>query len=89
MARPLAQGIEVGTGCDVLNLEIGSKIEVNNEALILTRKGARGHAVYGPYDQFTPGRYLVEFGIAPVDGQRFDRDSSAPRSTLSPMAART
>ena len=58
----------------MLNLATGAEVEVDGRPHILTTRDARGHAIYGPYEQLTPGRYAVEFRIAPVNGQRFGSD---------------
>jgi FkbM family methyltransferase len=58
----------------VLNLEIGSRREVDGRTFILTKPDLRGHAVYGPYQRLPVGRYSAEFNIAAADGQRFDKD---------------
>ena len=58
----------------VLNLDIGSRIEVKGKTYILTKPRLSGHAVYGPYQPLPPGRYAVEFNITAVAWQRFDSD---------------
>ena len=62
----------------MLNLNIGSGLERDGRACILTNKGARGHAVYGPYMQVEPGRYVVEFELeAYQTGSASDDDVAA------------
>jgi FkbM family methyltransferase len=47
----------------MLNLKIGSAAEVDGQQYIITRIGAPGHAVYGPYERREPGYYSVQFNI--------------------------
>ena len=47
----------------MLNLAIGSHTVVEGRTCILTKPGLRGHAVYGPYQNLDPGRYVVEFNL--------------------------
>jgi len=58
----------------VLNLEIGSSKVVDGKTCILTRSGAGGHAVYGPYVQLQPGHYVVEFSLAAAEQTASDDD---------------
>jgi FkbM family methyltransferase len=51
----------------VLNLEIGAVKVVDGRTCILTRPGAGGHAVYGPYVHLQPGYYVVEFNLAAAE----------------------
>ncbi len=60
----------------MLNLKIGSQIEVDGRTCILTKPGLIGHAVYGPYQRLPAGRYTAEFTIAAADEQPFDRDGT-------------
>lgn len=58
----------------MLNTAIGSEVEIRGKKSILTRLGAAGDAVYGPYETLPPGYYAVEFNLGPVDVHNFDRD---------------
>lgn len=48
----------------MLNLLIGSHVKRDGRDFILTRQGAAGHAIYGPYVTVEPGSYIVDFEIA-------------------------
>jgi FkbM family methyltransferase len=48
----------------LLNPEMGSLESQAGIDRIRTRISAVGHALYGPYEQLEPGRYIVEFDIA-------------------------
>ena len=50
----------------MLNTRLGKTGEIDGSLAILTRRGAAGHAVYGPYMRLEPGDYAVEFAIAVV-----------------------
>jgi FkbM family methyltransferase len=56
----------------LLNLRVGSATDIDGKTCILTRPGASGHAVYGPYRHLDPGHYVAEFNIAPADGELLD-----------------
>src|SRR5579863_6929591 len=58
----------------MLNAALGSEVEVHGRTCILTRLGAGGDAVYGPYETLDPGNYAVEFNLGAADHQRFDGD---------------
>ena len=58
----------------MLNLTLGSPAEVDGRTCILTREGASGHAIYGPYQHLDPGHYVVEFNFEAAEGRRFDGD---------------
>ncbi|MFD1952427.1 FkbM family methyltransferase [Sphingomonas arantia] len=57
----------------MLNSAVGSPVQIDGRDWIQTAND-RGHAVYGPYLQFEPGRYVVEFALAPLDHQQFNKD---------------
>jgi FkbM family methyltransferase len=48
----------------MLNTRLGKTGTINGIFSILTRRGAAGHAVYGPYMRLEPGDYAVEFEMA-------------------------
>jgi FkbM family methyltransferase len=50
----------------MLNSRLGKTSAINGILSILTRRGAAGHAVYGPYARLEPGDYAVEFEMAAV-----------------------
>ncbi len=52
----------------MLNADVGSECDFNGATCVLTRKGARGHAVFGPYVELEPGDYIVEFTLFPAGG---------------------
>jgi FkbM family methyltransferase len=58
----------------VLNLQVGTRKQINGRTCILTKLGLRGHAIYGPYQNLNPGRYGVEFNIEAAEDGPFDRD---------------
>ena len=58
----------------MLNLAIGSHTVVEGRTCILTKPGLRGHAVYGPYQNLDPGRYVVEFNLEAAEVRQLDRD---------------
>ncbi|MFD1949999.1 FkbM family methyltransferase [Sphingomonas arantia] len=58
----------------LLNWTIGSAVDVDGAACILTHPGVAGHAVFGDYHDYPAGNYAVEFQIAPIAGQAFDPD---------------
>jgi FkbM family methyltransferase len=58
----------------MLNLAIGSPLEIDYKKCILTRVGAAGHAIYGPYLPLDPGYYAVEFYLRPAEEYTFDED---------------
>lgn len=58
----------------MLNLSVGSRTEVDGQARILTQRGLRGHAVYGPYLDLDPGRYAVEFNLEAAGTQNLGGD---------------
>ena len=60
----------------MLNLSVGSQVGADGKSAIRTHKGARGHAIYGPYVQVEPGRYIVEFSIAFAEHVVADQDSA-------------
>jgi FkbM family methyltransferase len=59
----------------MLNLSIGSGLERDGRACILTNKGVGGHAVYGPYIQLAPGRYVVEFELEVPEAEQAADDA--------------
>ena len=59
----------------MLNLSVGSRVDLAGHDAILTSAGARGHAVYGPYAWFDRGRYAVEFTIRLAGDGRYDADA--------------
>ena len=48
----------------MFNLAVGSTYERDGRDWILTRPGVTGHAIYGPYERFSPGSYRVTFELA-------------------------
>jgi FkbM family methyltransferase len=48
----------------MFNLALGMERNVNGRNFFVTEKGKFGCAVYGPYKECTPGRYLAEFYVA-------------------------
>ena len=58
----------------MLNLVLGSPVEIDGRTCILTREGGSGHAIYGPYQHLDPGHYVVEFNLEATEVQQFDRD---------------
>ena len=58
----------------MLNLRVGSPVTKGDRNFIMTKPGAQGHAVYGPYQMLPVGRYSVEFNIAAAGSQRLDSD---------------
>ena len=48
----------------MLNLKVGSQVEIDGRTCIQTLEGAAGHAIYGPYEVVAPGTYAVQFEIA-------------------------
>jgi FkbM family methyltransferase len=52
----------------MLNPALGACEDVDGRTSIVTRKGADGHAVYGPYEMISPGRHIVEFSMRLADG---------------------
>ena len=61
------------------NAAAGSPTEVHDKTCILTRTGASGHAVYGPYELLEAGYYAVEFNVSAAEPQRFDSDEICAR----------
>lgn len=53
----------------MLNLALGSPTEIDGKSGILTREGAAGHAIYGPYQHLERGHYVVEFTLRTADGR--------------------
>lgn len=51
----------------MLNTAVGSEVEIDGKKCILTRSGAVGHAIYGPYKPLDPGYYAVEFCVRPAE----------------------
>src|SRR5690348_11147716 len=58
----------------MLNAAMGSEVEMDGKKCILTRVGAVGHAIYGPYKPLDPGHYAVEFCLRPAEGNTIDSD---------------
>jgi FkbM family methyltransferase len=58
----------------MLNLVLGSPLEIDGRTCILTREGVSGHAIYGPYQHLDPGYYVVEFNFEAPGGQQCDGD---------------
>lgn len=58
----------------MLNFALGSPAEISGTPAIATRKDARGHAIYGPYETVEPGSYVVEFLVEPLTALPQDRD---------------
>ncbi len=58
----------------MLNAAVGSEVEIHGKACILTRLGAVGDAVYGPYESLPPGYYAVEFNLGAAEDHNFDGD---------------
>jgi hypothetical protein len=54
----------------MLNSNVGSDVEADGKNYVLTRQGASGHAVFGPYEQRVAGRYVAEFTLSLADGQQ-------------------
>lgn len=54
----------------MLNLRVGSPIEIEGKNCILTQVGSSGHAVYGPYRHLDAGHYVVEFNLAVTGTQQ-------------------
>lgn len=47
----------------MLNFELGSPTTADQRSAILTREGASGHALFGPYEDVEPGQYEVSFQL--------------------------
>jgi FkbM family methyltransferase len=58
----------------MLNAAVGSEFETHGKMCILTRLGAAGDAVYGPYETLPSGYYAVEFNLGAAEDNNFDRD---------------
>jgi hypothetical protein len=58
----------------MLNAALGSEVEIDGKKCILTRAGAAGHAIYGPYKPLDPGYYAVEFCLRPAEDHTIDND---------------
>ena len=56
----------------MLNPEVGSQVEIDGRTCVLTRTGAEGCAIYGPYEPLDPGFYAVEFNLRAAEEQRGD-----------------
>lgn len=55
------------------NLDVGSACDVGGRAFVRTDRGTSGHAIYGPYQDYPPGRYDIVFEIAiPDDVEAID-----------------
>jgi hypothetical protein len=50
----------------MLNPKVGQVDRIQGRSVIRTECGRQGHALYGPYVELPPGRYAVEFNIAPA-----------------------
>ncbi|WP_419826346.1 FkbM family methyltransferase [Sphingomonas sp.] len=48
----------------MLNPELGEPIDVDERPTIVTRLGAAGHAIYGPYESLPAGDYFVDFFVS-------------------------
>lgn len=48
----------------MFNQALGSIEAIGSKQVIVTEKGRNGIALYGPYAQYEPGRYVVTFDIA-------------------------
>lgn len=60
----------------MLNLKLGTAEKAaDGRACILTRKGADGHVLYGPYQQLSSGRYVAGFSIEAGEPLRFWRNT--------------
>jgi len=57
----------------VLNLDLGTPIEIDGRTCIRTHVGSSGHAVFGPYIDLSSGHFVVEYNLAAADGQNLDR----------------
>ena len=67
----------------MLNAAVGSEVETHGKTCILTRLGAAGDAVYGPYETLPPGYYAVEFNLGAAERHNFDRDEHPDDETCS------
>lgn len=56
------------------NPKIGSLIDADGKQCVLTRVGAVGHAIYGPYQRLEPGDYAVEICLRSAEEYSFDQD---------------
>src|ERR1700722_13376321 len=48
----------------MLNLKVGSSVNMEGKRCIITAEGTPGHAVYGPYERRDPGLYSVDYNIS-------------------------
>lgn len=60
----------------MLNLELGSPETIDGRSCLRTSKGPFGHALYGPYEQLSPGEYIAGFRV------RSDEHPLPPAKTL-------
>ena len=44
--------------------QIGKPVEIGGRQFLATALGERGTVLYGPYEEYAPGRYLAEFTLA-------------------------
>ena len=58
----------------MFNEHAGELVELDGRALIKTRPGKSGCAVFGPYETLAPGKYRVDFYIKPLGNPRDERD---------------
>ena len=58
----------------MLNAAVGSEVKTQGKTCILTRLGAAGDAIYGPYESLFPGYYAVQFNLGAAEDRNFDRD---------------
>jgi FkbM family methyltransferase len=58
----------------ICNPKIGSLVDADGTQCILTKAGAVGHAIYGPYQRLEPGYYAVEICLRAAEEYAFDRD---------------
>lgn len=58
----------------MLNFSVGSLAELHGKTFIRTERGKIGHAIYGPYQQFEPGLYVITFELALDDMSDIEPD---------------
>ena len=57
---------DFGTKSKMINVKIASQEIRDGRTLARTKLGASGHAIFGPYIQFNPGLYSIDFQIQVV-----------------------
>lgn len=51
----------------MLNLALGDIDELGGASAIRSHSDAKGHVLYGPYEELQPGKYRVTFTLAPAE----------------------